>query len=59
MKCSRWRGGSPRHNFLSSAVGSELRAALRGKSGATIHLTNGASVSVDAIYEGALDLEPG
>jgi Uma2 family endonuclease len=24
-------GGSPRHNFLSSAVGAELRAALRGK----------------------------
>ncbi len=25
-------GGSPRHNFLSNAVGAELRAALRGKS---------------------------
>lgn len=24
-------GGSPRHNFLSTAVGAELRAALRGK----------------------------
>lgn len=24
-------GGSARHNFLSSAVGAELRAALRGK----------------------------
>ena len=24
-------GGSPRHNFLSSAVGAELRAAMRGK----------------------------
>src|SRR6185503_13063042 len=24
-------GGSPRHNFLSNAVGAELRAAVRGK----------------------------
>src|SRR3954465_329994 len=24
-------GGSPRHNFLSTAMGGELRAAMRGK----------------------------
>jgi Uma2 family endonuclease len=26
-------GGSPRHNFLSNAMGAELRAALRGRGG--------------------------
>jgi Uma2 family endonuclease len=44
-------------HYAREADGSWRYRLLEG--GATIHLTNGASVSVDAIYEGALDLEPG
>lgn len=53
----RLAGGSRRHNFLSNAMGAELRAALRGTG---CHaLSNGATVAIDAVYEGAFELAAG
>jgi Uma2 family endonuclease len=60
-------GGSPRHNLLSSAVGAELRAALRGKgchvlsSDQRISARQGERyVYADAVVAcGGLQMEPG
>jgi Uma2 family endonuclease len=60
-------GGSPRHNFLSSAAGAELRAALRGagchvlSSDQRISAKPGEHyVYADAVVAcGALEMEPG
>src|ERR1043165_7963115 len=60
-------GGSPRHNFLSNAMGAELRAALRGKgchvlsSDQRISAKQGGRyVYADAVVAcGGIQMEPG